>query len=94
MEQQVKEPIEWKDAKEYVHPTLWEDEWGNEKWSQVQAICDAEIGWRYDGTCYLKDCDTWRSLVDCLAKHKECEWDESWECDWEYQLNYDPYLSE
>ena len=94
MAEEVKHPIPWEHAKDHVHACIWEDEWGYEKWTQLRELCDSELGWEYDGTCDIKECDTWRCLVECLAKHKGCEWDKSCEVDLEVPLDYDPYLSD
>ena len=87
-------PIPWEHAEDHVHAKLWEDEYGYEKWNQIGDVCEKVWKWEYDGSCDLKECETWKCLVECIAKHKEGEWSSDWESDWEVPLEYDPYISD
>jgi len=80
--------VQWHDAKEHLHENLLVDhDVGYARWNMIQQLCHAHWEWVYDGSVDVKSCETWRSLVDCLAEHQEKEWDIEWEEHYNYPLD-------
>ncbi len=80
-------PISWENAKDLVHTKLWEDELSYDRWLDLRRTTLEHWDWEWDGSCDLKDCETWSAVIKTLAKHIDKQWDVSWDDDWEYPLD-------
>lgn len=87
-EQDPKDVVSWKEAESHVHPKIWADPHGDayDFWGWIADVCRREWGWEYDGSCDLSGCETWRSILETLAAHKEKEWCPEWE-EYEHPLD-------
>lgn len=76
-------PLEWKDVNDLVHPSLKleYDDGGHERWEHMADEMKRKWGYILSDVSALdlSECQTWRSIFDCIAAHVGKEWEPEWD---------------